>query len=58
MIGVGCGDGRFQRALCLRVFPAQIDVTAARSRGQPGDGHAFDEHEGIAFHQHAIGEGT
>ena len=29
-----------------------------RAGRDAGDGHAFDEHEGIAFHQHAVGEGA
>ena len=42
----------------MRVFGAQVDVALRGADREAGDGHAFDEHEGIAFHQHAVGEGA
>jgi len=48
---------RTSRSKDLRVLPTQIDIAAACAGGHCRDGHAFDEHEGIALHEHAIGEG-
>ena len=42
----------------MRIFRARIDVTFGRADRDPGNRHALDEHKGIAFHDHAIGEGT
>ena len=55
---VGRGDGGAQRAQRMRVFGTQIDVTLGRPHRDAGDGHALDQGERIAFHQHAIGEGA
>ena len=44
----GNGDG---------VFGAQIDKALGRATGEPGNHHAFDEGEGVTFHQHAVGKG-
>eukprot|EP00043_Microstomoeca_roanoka_P029775 m.23134 g.23134 ORF g.23134 m.23134 type:complete len:587 (+) comp9442_c0_seq1:1952-3712(+) len=40
-----------------RVFRAGIDVALGRPHRDTGDGHAFDQGEGVAFHQHPVGEG-
>ena len=56
------GPGDVQRlAQCghgLWIFRAHIDVTVAGPDGETGNGHAFDQQEGVAFHQHAVGEGA
>src|SRR5271154_6584913 len=53
---VGGADGCLERPPGVRIFPAQIDVAAVGARRQAGDGHALDEHERIALHDHAVGE--
>ena len=40
----------------MRIFGAAIDITFARPDRDGGNRHAFDEHERIAFHHHAIGK--
>ena len=45
------GDG-------MGIFGADIDEALRRAGRDAGDGHAFDQREGIAFHQHAVGEGA
>ncbi len=55
---MGRGDGGAQRAQRMRVFGTQIDVALGRPHRDAGDGHALDQGERIAFHQHAIGEGA
>jgi hypothetical protein len=40
------------------IFGAQVDVALGRAHRQAGDGHAFDQAEGVALHQHAVGEGA
>ena len=40
----------------VRVFDAQIDVSARRADGDTRDRHALDQAVRIALHQHAIGE--
>ena len=47
---------RLERNLRVRVLPAQIDVAPRGAGREPRDRHALDQHEGIALHQHAIGE--
>src|SRR5690606_16842211 len=42
----------------VRIFRADVDVALGRADGDAGDGHALDEHEGIALHDHAVGEGA
>ena len=42
----------------MRVFGADVDVTLGRAHRDAGDGHAFDQHEWIAFHDHAVGKGA
>ena len=41
----------------MGIFGADIDPALARPHGDAGDGHALDQAEGIAFHQHAVGIG-
>ena len=45
-------------AIGVRIFRADIDVALGGADRDAGDGHAFDQHEGIAFHDHAVGEGA
>ena len=40
----------------MRIFGADVDVALGRADGDAGNGHAFDQDERIAFHDHAIGE--
>src|ERR1700722_4119025 len=40
----------------MRIFGADIDVAYGCADGQRRDGHAFDQEERIALHQHAVGE--
>src|SRR6185369_4835846 len=49
-------DGFRQRALCVRIFDAEIDIALRCSHRESGNRHAFDQRERIALHQHAIGE--
>ena len=42
----------------MRIFRADVDVALGRARRDAGDGHAFDQHEGVAFHDHPVGEGA
>jgi hypothetical protein len=40
----------------MGVFGAQVNVALAGTHREPGDEHAFDEAEGVAFKQHAVGK--
>ena len=42
----------------MRIFGADIDVALGGADRDAGNRHAFDQHEGIAFHDHAVGEGA
>ncbi len=42
----------------VRIFGADVDVAAGGADGESGDGHAFDQDERIAFHDHAVGVGA
>ena len=55
---VGDGDGALHRLERVRIFRAQIDVAAGGAHRESRDGHALDEHERIAFHDHAVGVGA
>ena len=58
-VGLGGDADRFaQRVDRVRIFGADVDVALGGADGDAGDRHAFDEAIGIAFHQHAIGEGA
>lgn len=52
----GQQDRLVQGADGIRVLRAHIDVAFARPHGEPGDDHALDQQEGVALHQHAVGE--
>src|SRR6476661_3789458 len=52
----GAVDGDLHGLDRLGIFGADIDVTVSGADGDAGDGHALDEHERIAFHNHAVGE--
>ena len=43
---------------CVRIFGADVDEALGRADRDAGDGHAFDQDERIAFHDHAVGEGA
>ncbi len=40
------------------IFGPDVDVALRGTAGDGCDRHAFDQAEGIAFHQHAVGEGA
>src|SRR5487761_269431 len=42
----------------MRIFRADVDEAFGRADRDTGDGHTFDQHEGIALHDHAVGEGA
>ena len=42
----------------MGIFRADVDEALGRADGDAGDDHPFDQHEGIALHDHAIGKGT
>src|SRR6185312_16774541 len=52
----GRGDRGIHRHNGVRIFRADIDVALGGADGDARDRHALDHHEGIAFHDHAIGE--
>ena len=52
---LGDGDGRPHRRHGGRILRADVDVALRGTDGEGRDGHAFDEQEGIAFHEHAVG---
>ncbi|MNR05606.1 hypothetical protein D3C85_1216480 [compost metagenome] len=47
---------RTQRGHSIGIFRANIDVAVSGPDAETGNGHAFDQQEGVAFHQHAVGE--
>ncbi len=51
-------DGDLQGLEGVGIFRAEIDIAVGGAHRDAGDGHALDEHEGIAFHDHAVGEGA
>ena len=54
----GAPDGDLHRLDGMGIFGANIDVAVGGPGGDACDGHALDQHEGIAFHDHAVGEGA
>src|SRR5690606_35370496 len=48
--------GAVERLDGIGVLGSDIDVAVVCSHRQAGDGHAFDEHVGVAFHDEAVGE--
>ena len=42
----------------MRVLRADIDITHAGTDSDARNGHAFDQHEGIVLHHHAVRKGT
>jgi len=42
----------------VRIFGADVYVAHRRADRDGGDRHAFDEEEGVALHQHTVGEGA
>ena len=51
-------DGDLHRLDGIGIFGADIDVAVGGADRDAGNGHALDQHEGIAFHDHAVGEGA
>ena len=51
-------DRRVHRGDGMGIFRADVDVALGRADRDAGDRHAFDQHERIAFHDHAVGEGA
>ena len=52
----GCGDRLLHGGDGVRIFRADIDVALGGADGDAGNGHALDEHEGVALHHHAVCE--
>ena len=42
----------------VRIFRTDIDVALGGAARDAGNRHALDQHEGIALHHHAVGEGA
>ncbi len=55
---LGQRDRRLERPDRMGILRAAVDVAPRRAHRDAGDGHALDEHEGIALHDHAVGEGA
>ena len=51
------GQRRVQLADRIGIFAAAIDIALPRPDGVPGNRHAFDQLERIAFHKHPVGKG-
>ena len=51
-------DRAFHRRDRVRIFRADIDEAFARADRERCYRHAFDQDEGIALHDHAVGEGA
>ena len=54
----GGRDRGVHRRHRMRIFRADVDVALGGADGDAGDRHAFDHDEGIALHDHAVGEGA
>jgi hypothetical protein len=54
----GRGQRRFERSDGVRILGADVDVALRGADREAGDRHAFEQAEGIALHQHAVGEGA
>ncbi len=52
------GDRRIEGDMRMGVFAAQINVAPGRPDRQTGDRHALDQHERVAFHDHAVRKRT
>ena len=42
----------------VRILGTNVDVAPGRADRERSDRHPFDDEEGIAFHQHPVGEGS
>ncbi|KAG1529417.1 hypothetical protein G6F51_014152 [Rhizopus arrhizus] len=51
-------NGGLQRGDGMRILRAHVDVAVGRAHRQAGNGHALDQHIGVAFHQQAVGKGA
>ena len=54
----GGHDRLVERSDRVGIFGADVDEALRRADGDAGDRHPLDQHEGIAFHDHAVGEGA
>ena len=52
------GDRPSHGAHSVGVLAADVDVSLLGADRPAGDGHSLQQHEGVALHQHAVGEGT
>ena len=68
-LGAGCvraeqsglardGDGARERGDRMRILGAHVDEALGGAHREAGDRHALDQQEGVALHQHAVGEGA
>ena len=53
-----CVDGPRQYCVRQRIFGAQVDISLVGADGEAGNSQRLYQAEGIAFHEHAIGERT
>ena len=42
----------------MRIFGADVDIALARPDRETGDRHPLDDREGVALHDHPVGEGA
>ena len=42
----------------MRIFRSDVDEALGGADGEAGDGHAFDQAEGVPFHEHPVAEGA
>ena len=55
---LSAADSFVQHTMGHRVFRAQVDIAPGRTDGQPGNGHTFDQHEGVALHHQPVSKGS
>ena len=58
VVALGEEDGTLHGAHRVGILRADIDVALGRPDGEARDGHAFDQQEGIALHDHTVGIGA
>jgi hypothetical protein len=54
----GDADRAVERDDGVRILGADVDEALGGAHRQAGNGHALDQDEWIAFHQHAVGKGA
>ena len=57
-LALGQHDGALHDADGVGILRADVDVALGRADREACDRHALDQHEGIAFHDHAVGIGA